>query len=137
LVLWCTYCDTAWADCLDNLCIHSFTQTSLGRWSDAHLFSSGTAHRVLFPRILQYWIDFSCGVTYPGSMKEQWHAHQALDHPRLVGAVVYYSPWVMPDVRRNGYEPKSLASSDRISESSDAETTPMMSLTLPRSIARI
>ena len=30
---------------------------------------------------------------------EQWHAHQGLDHPRLVGAIVYYSPWVMPGVR--------------------------------------
>ncbi len=30
---------------------------------------------------------------------EQWHAHQGLDHRGLVGACVYYSPWVMPVVR--------------------------------------
>ena len=35
---------------------------------------------------------------------EQWHAHQGLDHPRLVGAIVYYSPWVMPG--RSAFEGK-------------------------------
>ena len=27
---------------------------------------------------------------------EQWHAHEGFEHPSLVGAIIYYSPWVMP-----------------------------------------
>jgi hypothetical protein len=38
--------------------------------------------------------------------------------------------------RRRGHDPRSFPSSDRISPTSDSQTTPIFSLILPRSIAR-
>ncbi len=79
----------------------ALTKKSHGCWSDAHIFSAGNTHRILYSRILGNRIAGTRGITNTKRMTEQWHAHQGLDSPSLVGAFVYSSPWVMLSVIAN------------------------------------